>query len=125
MASTHAGRQFGDDLVEELGVEQMRRLAERAERDPPQTELLVNLFQGRCLLNTAKAGQHGIEEVQQQQQRVVVEILRAVTGPIAVSSGRCEPLKQGFEHLEIFKPLEVFGEDLALLPCRLPRPLLN
>ena len=103
------GAQFGDDLLEPLGIEHAGRLRERAERGPRTAEFLLNLRQFAGLLNAPQRGDDRIEQRQEHQQAVLIEVQLAIAGPIAWQPTSCSRSNSGASRSKYFSPVRSFS----------------
>src|SRR4051794_1375888 len=118
------GCQFLEDLVQDPGVKQPRGFAKRAQRRRPNPQSPLNGLEGRSLLQSAKAGNRGTKEIEQQETNVLVVEQLAVAGPVALGAEVPEPRQQRYQGVEVFQTLDVAGLQISSLSsghdCLLP-----
>ena len=96
-------RQLSDDGFELRGVERADRLAERAEAEPLDAELLADLVDRAGLLEGADRVEDRVEQGEQHERDVLVEVQPAVAGRVAVAADVAEGCEQ---REEVAQPLE-------------------
>ena len=110
--------EFGGDLLERFGVEDLRGLRERTERGTRAAELLLDIFQFAGLLDGAQRGDDGIEEEQQDVGAVVVEEELAIAGLVAVGADVVKSFEQRHQPVEILQADDVAFGGFRSFACR-------
>ena len=105
-------REFTDDALQGFGIQGASGGAERSQGSAGTVEFVLNLAQTTALLQTAQAGEDGVEEKQQDQRGVLIVMESAIARGIdADVMERCE---QGLKSLEILQSLDVVGREGGL-----------
>jgi len=71
-----AESQFGNNLVQDGGVENASGLAERVERNPGDAQESLDSLQLTELLESAEAGDDAVEEVDQQEASILTVLVQ-------------------------------------------------
>jgi hypothetical protein len=66
------------------------------------------------LLDATQAGQHGIEEVQQDQRAILIEKQLPVASAVSLGTGIVQFLQQRLQNVEILKGLKILLGELRL-----------
>jgi hypothetical protein len=97
--------QLADNFLQRRCVKDAGGFAQRTQRGTRHAEFLADLVQPAGLLDATQTGEYRVEEVQQQQRRVLVEEQLAIAGRVPLGADIVQPFQQRVEELEVLKPL--------------------
>jgi hypothetical protein len=112
----HLAGQLGDDPAQLLGVEDADRLAERAQAEAPDPQLLADLLQSAGLLKGADRVDQRVGQAQEHQGDVLVEVETAIARRVAFAA---DPVQRGQERQQVpqaFDAADPLGVDLRRRP---------
>ncbi len=99
-------RQFGDDRLQHLRIEDSGGFAQRTQSRGLHTAQVLDLLQRRELLNAPQTVDRGIEEIQEQQAGLLVEEQLPIASLVTLGTGRPQPREQIIDQAKILEPLQ-------------------
>jgi hypothetical protein len=102
---------FGDDGQEPVGVEEARRLGERAAGGAGDAEWLPDLLQAAGPAEGAEGARQGAEEGKGDEGAVVVEREGAVAGAVAAAAVAAQARRQRRPPAEVLLAVEIAFPD--------------
>src|SRR4029453_5686524 len=100
----HPQRQLAHHLLQQGGIEHLRRFAQCPQRTAPHAHPLLHFGQGGHLLQPAQTRHHRREEVEQQQRPILIVEQLSMACPVAGRARRMQPGQQGLEQGQILQP---------------------
>src|ERR1019366_10623830 len=107
-------REFADDGLQRLGIENACGLAERTQGNTRAAELLAHLGDTTGPLQGTQTVARGIEEEQENERAILIEKQRPIAGAIPFGAHVVQAREEGLKLFEIFQPANVVGGGFRL-----------